>query len=109
MGLIKKFIDYLTDNPEGYWFKRKLYGWGWTPATREGWLVTIVILLLIIGNVLRVEKQALTDSQAVLQVIVPTFVLVGILILISYLKGEKPKWQWGFPKDEHNDTTPLDR
>jgi hypothetical protein len=32
MKLFKEYTDYLKDNPQGYWFKRKLYGWGWTPA-----------------------------------------------------------------------------
>lgn len=36
MSLIKNCVEYLKDNPEGYWFKRKLYGWGWTPAKWQG-------------------------------------------------------------------------
>ena len=27
MALFKKYLDYVNDNPKGYWFKRKLYGW----------------------------------------------------------------------------------
>jgi len=26
--MFKKSIDYLKDNPRGYWFKAKLRGWG---------------------------------------------------------------------------------
>lgn len=31
--MFKNYLDYIRDNPHGYWFKRKLYGWGWTPVT----------------------------------------------------------------------------
>ena len=30
--MIKEYIAYLKDNPQGYWFKARLYGWGWAPA-----------------------------------------------------------------------------
>ena len=30
--MLKQYIAYLKDNPQGYWFKAKLYGWGWVPV-----------------------------------------------------------------------------
>ncbi len=27
--MIKKYLNYIKDNPEHYWFKAKIYGWGW--------------------------------------------------------------------------------
>lgn len=61
MNLIKDHIDYLKDNPEGYWFKRKLYGYGWTPARPAGWLTLFVYLgVLLLGvwyaNTTGIEK-----------------------------------------------------
>ena len=49
MKLIQDHIEYLKDNPEGYWFKRKLYGYGWTPATREGWFVLVVYIAVVLA------------------------------------------------------------
>lgn len=46
MNIFQQYFRYLKDNPEGYWFKRKLYGWGWTPATWQGW-VTLVAFLAV--------------------------------------------------------------
>ncbi len=37
--MLKKYLDYLRDNPEGYWFKRQIWGWGWVPVTWQGWAV----------------------------------------------------------------------
>jgi len=45
--MIKEYIKYLKDNPEGYWFKAKLYGFGWAPAAWQGWLVLFVYIVAI--------------------------------------------------------------
>ena len=37
--MIKEYIAYLKDNLKRYWFKSKLYGWGWVPVKWQGWLV----------------------------------------------------------------------
>ena len=42
--MFKESIAYLKDNPHGYWFKAKLYGWGWVPVKWQGWLVVAVAI-----------------------------------------------------------------
>ena len=54
--MIQEYIRYLRDNPEGYWFKARLYGWGWAPAKKEGWILLLVYLLVIIVPGLFAEK-----------------------------------------------------
>lgn len=95
MNIIKDYIEYLKDNPEGYWFKRKLYGWGWTPATWQGWSITLLVIVAILVNALRFGNAELSDAVAVKQILIPTFVMVFFLIMVSYWKGEKPRWTWG--------------
>jgi hypothetical protein len=34
-----------------YWFKRKRYGWGFTPATWQGWAVVLGYLIVVIALV----------------------------------------------------------
>lgn len=36
-------------NPIQNWFRPKRFGFGWSPATREGWAVTGLAVLLIAG------------------------------------------------------------
>jgi hypothetical protein len=31
------------------WFRRKRFGYGWTPANWQGWVVTLAFVLVIIG------------------------------------------------------------
>lgn len=66
------------------WFKRKQYGWGWTPASWEGWIV----MLAYVAGVLYFFRNA--DAQAL-----PFIMLTAALIIICFVKGEAPKWQWG--------------
>lgn len=41
----------MTDTSH-YWFARKTIGWGWTPATWQGWLVTAlyVVIVFLLGR-----------------------------------------------------------
>jgi hypothetical protein len=99
--MIKEYLHYLKDNPQGYWFKAKLYGWGWTPATRQGWAV-ILIYIILISAVISMREADIPgnpDSGSnVLTFALPIIILTALLIFICYKKGEKPRWQWGPPK-----------
>lgn len=95
MNWIHKYITYLKDNPDGFWFKRKLYGWGWVPVKWQGWLVVAVGLAIFIAGIYIGE---IDDA--------PGAALMGFLIMIAFIftfgywKGEKPRWQWGLPKED---------
>jgi hypothetical protein len=77
------------------WFRRKTYGWGWTPITWEGWLVTLIVVIIPI--LIRVTAKALEFERSTQYFYtwasVP--ILLMALILICFRFGEKPKWQWG--------------
>lgn len=100
MNLIQKYIEYLKDNPEHYWFKRKILGWGWTPATWEGWLVTAVFTFLIVGNAVRFEYSVQAGQEDITFFLMQTVALIALLIVVAWRTGEPPKWQWGFPKKD---------
>ena len=102
MNIVQKYIDYLKDNPKRYWFKRKIWGWGWTPATWEGWLTLFVFIILIVWNFLRIDRASHSISDTLIGALVPTAVLIAALIVVCYSKGERPRWSWGFPKKDSN-------
>lgn len=74
------------------WFKAKRYGWGWYPATWQGWAVLAIYLVVVIASI-----PALDDSTGEPSVAYYVLVLLATanLIFISYRKGEKPRWRWG--------------
>lgn len=92
--MIKEYIQYLKDNPEHYWFKRKLYGWGWTPATWQGWTVILVYLVSIILFSLTIDDNS-PVNEVMFTFILPVILLTATMIRICYKTGQKPRWQWG--------------
>ncbi len=97
--MIKEYIQYFKDNPQHLWFKAKLYGWGWTPVTWQGWVVILVYVALVLPIAYTIEDNTIT-STIVLTRILPIAILTGILIGICYKTGEKPRWQWGPPRQK---------
>lgn len=96
--MFKKYINYLKDNPKGYWFKRKCFGWGWTPATWEGWLVTFVYVGLVVLFAFTIDETS-PPREVFFTFFLPLLLLTATFIRIAYKKGERPTWQWGIPKD----------
>jgi len=90
------YIEYLKDNPEGYWFKRKAFGWGWTPVKWQGWLVTVLYIAGVFAFASTLEESS-SGREAAFMFFLPLLLLTAAIITIAYKKGEKPKWQWGLP------------
>lgn len=40
------------------WFKRKTYGWGWTPVAWQGWLVIVLYVLFIVSGVADLDHES---------------------------------------------------
>ena len=99
MSFISRYIAYLKRNPEGYWFKRRAYGWGWVPATWQGWL-SLAAMLALFGLLLVMHISKPLPMRNPGLFIVEVLVWIAALILLCYLKGEPPKWQWGIPDEE---------
>jgi hypothetical protein len=77
------------------WFKRKLYGYGWTPASGEGWLVLVLYIVFNTKNFLEIYSVSESTKDSLLS-FAPLFILsTALLICICIRYGEKPRWQWG--------------
>ena len=64
------------------WFGPRRFGWGWTPISWEGWVVTILFLAVVLG-------ASLIFGRA------PTTIYVGLgaaaaLVVICLLTGLPP-------------------
>lgn len=80
------------------WFRRKRYGWGWYPASWQGWLIILVYVVALVFFIVRIDEQARGGNGILYTFFVPVFVLSAILIFVAYKTGEKPRWQWGKEK-----------
>ncbi len=99
--MMDDFEKYIKDNPKGYWFKNKIYGWGWFPVKWQGWVVILVFVIAITLNSIRFDLTNNESTTALTSFLLQTFALALILITVCYIKGEKPRWQWGLPKDKN--------
>lgn len=84
------------------WFKAKQYGWGWYPATWEGWMITFgFVVLFSLHAVLFIDASVSPSLKQAVGFILRTVLLVAFLIYVCYRHGEKPGWHWGEePKEE---------
>lgn len=79
-----------------YWFKRKRYGYGWTPSTWQGWLVCAIYLVLVVLGALFIGRSGDEPAAEDLLVFFTTLIVAtATLIVVTYYKGPKPKWRWG--------------
>ncbi len=81
------------------WFKNKRYGYGWTPATWEGWVTMAVYFLIIISMFRGIDADSHSGSDTLIGFSLPFIVLTIVLLVIARVKGEKPEWRWGDKKD----------
>lgn len=87
-----------------YWFKRHRYGWGFTPATWQGWAVVggyLVIVIALVPAFLD-APEGVAAREAGFFVILFTAATAG-LILISLNKGPRPRWRWGRKPEDNPD------
>lgn len=80
-----------------YWFKAKRYGYGWYPASWQGWTSTVFYLTALIFVISGSEKdpELTGDYKFVIEQIVS---LTALLIVLCYMTGEKARWRWGKEK-----------
>ncbi|NLT35133.1 MAG: hypothetical protein GXX83_04480 [Gaiellales bacterium] len=68
------------------WFGPRRLGWGWTPITWQGWVVSLVLLAAILA-----AAWLLTSALRTAVIIL----LVVALLLVSYLTSGPPGSTWG--------------
>lgn len=88
-----------------YWFKRRRFGWGYTPVTWQGWLSLLAPIAILIASaywILPAKPEQPTLSQHLLflgAVVLDLLVILGI----TMAKGPSPKWRWGKKHDDNPD------
>lgn len=94
MNRLSDYFYAVRTDPARVWFRRKRYGWGWTPARWQGWLLLIIYTACVIMIMAQLDVAATADA-ALARITFPMLGVTAILVLLCYLTGEKPRWQWG--------------
>jgi hypothetical protein len=76
------------------WFKAKRFGWGWTPVSWQGWVLTLIYVLGIVNFAMQADTAP--TGSAFFTSFAPKFILLSVpFIAICWMKGERPHWRWG--------------
>ena len=84
------------------WFVHKTYGWGWTPSSWEGWTVMVVYFILLVVLFRRADLSSHSGSDTLISFSLPFIVLTIALLVVTYWRGEPPRWQWGRKDTDRN-------
>jgi hypothetical protein len=76
------------------WFKAKTYGWGWTPATWQGWLVTVAYIGAVFASAL-IFLRPKPAAAGWIEYGIAIILLSAILIVVAFKTGERARWRWG--------------
>lgn len=80
------------------WFAARRYGWGWTPASIEGWLVVSLFLAAVSVNTVVFVYRLRSGGDvraATISFLLWLAILAGALFVICWMTGERPRWRWG--------------
>lgn len=78
-----------------FWFKVKDYGWGWYPASWQGWLVIAAWVGVLIWIFRDIDSTSHSGSDTLIAFFIPLVISVAVLIAICWFTGERPSWRWG--------------
>jgi len=83
-----------------YWFKPKNYGYGFTPISWEGWIATLIfIVLLFISAYINNFDSPSLNSKGGLRFLLDVIILTSLFSLVSKEKLDgKLGWHWGNKK-----------
>jgi len=88
----------VQENSPKKWFKAKSYGYGWTPASPEGWWVLLLYICSNITVFFAIDANSYSISDTLIA-FAPVFLAQTFLLyVICVWKGEKPKWRWSGKK-----------
>ncbi len=80
------------------WFKAKTHGYGWAPASWEGWLVILVFLVFFYaGMAVFITNPHISSTDTIL-FLAYIFSLTALLLSICHRTGEPLRWRWGNKK-----------
>ena len=80
-----------------YWFKPKRYGYGATPVTWEGWVFTLLIMVVILGTgwlLLGTDSPRGATTVWVWWAIVMVVLAASVAVTRAKTEGAW-RWRWG--------------
>ena len=81
-----------------YWFRQKTFGYGATPNTWQGWLLTLVACGLVFAVVIEATRIPDQSTRKLVALSGAAIILIAFST-IAYIKTEGG-WRWRSGKDD---------
>ncbi len=65
-------------HPTDPWFGPKRLGWGWRPLTGQGWLITLILAIVLVGI-----RIAVGTSPVAFALMVCVLILFGVVAIVT--------------------------
>jgi uncharacterized membrane protein YbhN (UPF0104 family) len=79
-----------------YWFRPRRYGFGATPTTWEGWLSSLVFLVIVLAMNGAIIVLAPTNRTAAAYFVAGVVIVIVLFCLFAAAKTEGGwRWRWG--------------
>lgn len=92
----------MAERNNQHWFKRRRYGYGWTPVTWQGWVWVSVLLVVVIGGAIVLATNPYSNTLLWLYLTAVVTAVIALLI-ITTAKGPRPRWRWGKKANDGDD------
>jgi len=77
-----------------YWFKPREKGYGATPVTWEGWVVTVVTMVVVVMSSLLVPLLADGTYWGLAALVIDGVVIVALVIVGKRKTDGEWRWRW---------------
>jgi len=77
-----------------YWFKPRDKGYGATPVTWEGWVVTVAAMVVVVMSSLLVPLLADGTYWGLAALVIDVLVIVALLIVGKRKTDGEWRWRW---------------
>jgi hypothetical protein len=73
---------------DGYWFAPKMFGYGVTPVTWQGWLLTLAFTVVLIAAILLIPGD-------LARITVAAALILGFCVIAARKTDGGWRWRWG--------------
>ena len=78
-----------------YWFRPKQYGYGATPTTWQGWVITIAAVIVVLAATLWLNTLSATNPWFWAAVLIDAVVIATLLVVSRQKTDGEWRWRWG--------------
>jgi hypothetical protein len=78
-----------------YWFKPRQFGYGATPITWQGWVLSLAGMIVVVAATAWLTTLTAVDPRFWLALVIDAAVIAALLIVSRRKTDGEWRWRWG--------------